>query len=85
MRGSPPRVHNPLWDPLTIEMGHLISKLKILQQRRSPLPGLERIVRLPDRNPKVGREGRVLVVFAYLEELGVLDGLTDSEGAFDRV
>jgi hypothetical protein len=42
--GRAPSVHDPLRDPLMIKVGDLLPQMKVFQQRRPPLAGLERMV-----------------------------------------
>ena len=44
VRAGAARVHHPLGDALVVEVGDLLAQVVVLQQRRSALPRLERVV-----------------------------------------
>ena len=56
--GGAARVHHPLRDALVVEVGDLLPEVEVLQQRRPPRPGLQRMVGV--RQPHALRRGQEL-------------------------
>ena len=50
---------NPLGDALVIEVGDLLAKDEVLEQRRAAEARLQRVLIVRDRNALVGREHAV--------------------------
>ena len=44
MRRSTPSVYDALRDPLVVEVGDLLSQVEVLEQRRTTVTDLERVV-----------------------------------------
>ena len=56
--GGAAGVHDPLRDPLVVEVGDLLAQVEVLQQRRAALAGLQRVVGVGQPQPLRG--GQVL-------------------------
>ena len=56
VRAAPARVHDPLGDALVVEVGDLLAEVEVLDQRRSALAGLERVVGVGQPGPERGRQ-----------------------------
>ena len=52
-------MHNPLGDALVIEMGDLLAKDEVLEQRRPAQPGFQRALIVRDRDTLVRRQDAV--------------------------
>src|SRR5687767_6770643 len=50
------RMDNPLWNTLVVEMGDLLAKDEVFEQRRATETRLEGVLVICDRNTLVGRE-----------------------------
>ena len=61
VRTGAPRVHHPLGDALVVEVGDLLAQVVVLQQRRSALPRLERVVGVAQAQALGGRQERTLL------------------------
>ena len=56
VRRRPARVNDPLRDPLVVEVCDLLAEVEIFKQGRPALPGLERILIVPDGQTLIGGE-----------------------------
>jgi hypothetical protein len=59
MRARSARVDDALGNALMIEMGDLLPEGKIFQERRTSIPGFQRILIVRDDDALIGREGRL--------------------------
>ena len=62
MRGRAARMHDPLGDALVIEARDLLAEMKVVDKGRSAHARLERVVRVREREPLIGREDGAVVV-----------------------
>ena len=59
VRGRAARMHDPLGDALVVEVGDLLAKDEVLEQRRAAQARLQRVLIVRDRDALVGREDAV--------------------------
>jgi hypothetical protein len=50
------RVNDTFWNSLMVKMGDLLAESEILQERRTPLPGFQRILIAGNDHALIGRE-----------------------------
>jgi hypothetical protein len=63
-----PGMHHPFRDVLVIEVGDLLAQVKVLEQRRAAVPGLQRVVGVRQAEPLGG--GQVVAGLPLLRRAG---------------
>jgi hypothetical protein len=73
----PAGVHDALGDALVVEVEDLLTEVEVLEQRRTPLAGAQRVLVVGDRNPLSGGQDGVLLArdLMRVPALAALDDL----------